>query len=195
MLVNINITLDLPAETHRLFQLCELITPADSMTTLGQALTPAGNGRDGVAGGAQVTPTEPVAVTEPIEPPKERRPHRAVKPATIAAKAAKTTKPDPSGLADSDDEPETPAAEDLNGPVDPDDDDALGLAAPSMTPAEALELGLGKVRAIYAKGHKAPVKALQQKLGIAKFTDIPPTEGHNFLGMVIKLEEQVGMRV
>jgi outer membrane biosynthesis protein TonB len=186
MQVNIQITLDLPADTDRLFRLTELMNSTDTMTTMTTMApttpTPKPVPPPIPMPPPEPTPTPPAAAAEPVKAPRKPR----------AAKAAPPPVED-TGLADSDD-----PVPDLNGPVDDDDDDdgsSLGLAAPSMTGQDALESGLGKVRVMYAKGHKVSVKQLQQQFNVASFQDIPPTEGHKFLATVIKLEEQLGLRV
>lgn len=132
--------------------------------------------------------------TPPSAPPPPTPAAVSTEPAKRKGRPPKTTPPPPvddTGLADTD-------PLDLQGPVDQGDDDdgdALGLTPPSMTGQDALESGLGKVRVMYAAGHKAPVKQLQQQFNVASFQDIPPTEGHKFLATVIKLEEQLGLRV
>ena len=134
---------------------------------------------------AQPPPPAPVAAA--AEPAKRRgRPAKAAAPSPVV---------EDTGLADTD-------PLDLNGPTvgdpaDDDDDDAetLGLAAPSMTGQDALEAGLGKVRVIFAKGHRSSIKDLQKQFNVASFADIPATEGHRFLASVVKLEEQLGLRV
>lgn len=105
--------------------------------------------------------------------------------------AKKTTAP-----AATDDDPLAPAT-DVNGPVDPDDDDgdALGLAEPSLSPGEAHSKGLVLARELYNKGHKAAVKQLQASLGIAKFTDIPVSDGPKLYAEAKQLAEKVGLHV
>ena len=119
---------------------------------------------------------------------------KAAPKATSSGGKATTAKGNGS-VAKAEPEPDLADTDDAQGPVDPDDDDALGLAPPSMTENEAKELGLGKIREIYARGHRAEVKELQQKLGIGKFTDIPDKDGHKLLKLVVAIEEKLGMRV
>lgn len=192
MLVDINITLDLPADYDRLFRLTELMNqPVDTLAAIAKDTI----AKATMAPAAPPTPKPvppPIPVPEPTPPPAAAaEPPRTRKPR--AAKAAPAPVED-TGLADTD---EPDPVQDLNGPLDDDDDDgaSLGLAAPSMTGQDALESGLGKVRVMYAKGHKVSVKQLQQQFNVASFQDIPPTDGHKFLATVIKLEEQLGLRV
>jgi hypothetical protein len=131
---------------------------------------------------------KPATVVSPAKPTPAPR-GRPPKAATAAGNGGKpATPPVDSGLADDD-------PTDLAGPTDPDDEDALGLSAPSMTPHEALEQGLGIARDLYAGGHRGPVKEVQQKWGVAKFTDIPSTDGHKFLKTMMDLQGKLGLRV
>ena len=175
-----------PTDTLRnILQLFEAkgLEPPTVTTSNGQ------NAPVGVSGGMGSNLIEDPAPASPA-PPAPSAPPTEIKRRGRPPKAAAPPPPsDDTGLADTD------APEDLAGPVDPDEEDALGLTQPSMTGKDALELALGKVRVIYARGNRGPVKELQQKMGIASFTDIPPSDGHRFLALVIKLEEQLGMRV
>ena len=101
-----------------------------------------------------------------------------------AAKAAKTG--------------QTPV-EDVLGPADGPEDQApqaedLGLADPSMSPAEAKEAGLALVRECYAAGKVAEVKALQKEWQVAKFYDVPIPRGHEFYQRVMKMAVETGIR-
>ena len=131
------------------------------------------------AAGGVVTTT--IAPSAPADPPRGRGRPRG---SNNGGAGGNTAAANSGGLAD-----------DLNGPVDPDDDDALGLSQPSMTAKEALEQGLGRLREIYAKGHRKEVKDLQGKLGIAKFTDVDEKDGHKLFTLVGELETKLGLRV
>lgn len=64
-----------------------------------------------------------------------------------------------------------------------------------LSPAEALDLGLTLVRAIYNAGHKREVKELQATFAVAKFSDIPVDRGHEFYKLVLALSEKIGVSV
>ncbi len=101
--------------------------------------------------------------------------------AAKAAKAGQTPVEDVLGPADSP-EDQAPEAEDL------------GLADPSMSPAEAKEAGLALVRECYAAGKVAEVKALQKEWQVAKFYDVPIPRGHEFYQRVMKMAVETGIR-
>jgi len=162
--------------------------------------------------GAPKPPADPAPIPMPPPAPTPApTPPAAKKPAIKGRSPAKPPPPvppvDDTGLADSDPDP-TPTPIPVETQLDPvdldvagddaeadDDQDALGLGGSSMTGQDALEAGLGKARVLFANGHKASVKDIQKKFNVASFKDITPTQGHELLAMVIKLEEQLGLRV
>jgi hypothetical protein len=79
-----------------------------------------------------------------------------------------------------------------NGQDQPDDD--MGLVPPAMSPGEARDAALALVRQAYAAGHVAEVKALQKEYNVAKFYDVPVTEGHAFYQRVMQLLQSVGIQ-
>lgn len=159
-------------------------TPKIAVTTGTSPTPPAppkGSNGAGVAAPATATAAAPVAAAAPA---KKGRP---AKNAAAAAPAVAASDP----LAAGDDDP----LGDVAGPVDPADEegDALGLAQPTLSPAEAHEKGMNLARELYGKGHKAQVKSLQTQMGIAKFTDIPVSEGHKFYKLALDCAGQVGV--
>lgn len=103
-----------------------------------------------------------------------------------AAKAAKQAGP-PAGT--------NGGAEDLGDQLVGDDADTdtddLGLADPSMSPAEAKEAALALVRQMYAAGKVAEVKKLQKEYQVAKFYDVPLEKGHQFYREVLAISHKV----
>ena len=94
-----------------------------------------------------------------------------------------------------------PSPVDVAGEPESDDDDiGLGTEQPNLTPAEALEQGLGIIRNVFINGKQGNaaaqkgVKALQTKWGIAKFSDIPAKQGHLFYREAVALAESLGLR-
>jgi len=107
---------------------------------------------DGLAGPVASPPAAP-------KPPAEPSPSPAATPRPRGRPAKTPPAPNGGGLVLADeDEPK-----DVAGPPDPDDEDALGLAQPSLTDGEALEQALGGTREIYAQGHRGPMKEMQQR--------------------------------
>lgn len=156
-------------------------TPKIAVTTGTSAPQPTPpKGSNGASAAAPATAAAPAAAA----PAKKGRP---AKNAAAAAPAVAASDP----LAAGDDDP----LGDVAGPVDPADEegDALGLAQPTLSPAEAHEKGMNLARELYGKGHKAQVKSLQTQMGIAKFTDIPVSEGHKFYKLALDCAGQVGV--
>lgn len=125
----------------------------------------------------------PVASAAPAAPTRGRR--RAAVPAPSVANDAA---PAASVAGD--------PLEDMFGddPGDADDADVTGANA-GLSPAEALDLGLTLVRAVYNAGHKKEVKELQAAFGVAKFADVPVDRGHDFYKLVLALAEKTGVSV
>ena len=153
--------------------------------------------------GVKATVQAQIPATAPLVPPAA-----AMKPQAATAATNKT--PAQTGKSKTNPPPaKTPAAQDpvmdltggtngvggaaSNGGPDLDDDD-MGLDDPSMSPGEARDAALAMIRQIYAQGHVAEVKALQKDFAIAKFYDVPVTEGHNLWRRVTSLAQSVGMR-
>ena len=73
------------------------------------------------------------------------------------------------------------------------DDLGLGVTEPSSrSGAEAKEEARNLVNGLWNAGHKKEVKALQAKLGVVKFYDVPEQDGHKFYKLALELAEKVG---
>ena len=92
------------------------------------------------------------------------------------------------------------------GPVDltdqadqaDDDEDPLGLGPPDTaapSAQEAKDNALKLIGELWRANHKPQVKALQQTMGVAKFTDVPEADAHRLYKLTLQLAEQVGHRV
>lgn len=142
-----------------------------------------------------VLPVNPDNTKDP-GPPAEARTQQ-LREQAAKARAAKAAKAEAQAQATAlDPDPVV----DLTGPANgdgttaTDDADDLGLAPTTMSPAEAKEASLALLRDIYAV-HPANVKALQKDLKVAKFSDVPVSDGHAFYKQVVKIAQDVGMRV
>jgi hypothetical protein len=131
------------------------------------------------------------------EPPPAEARTQQLREQAAKARAAKAAKAEAQAQATAlDPDPVV----DLTGPANgdgtgtTDDADDLGLAPTTMSPAEAKEASLALLRDIYAV-HPANVKALQKDLKVAKFSDVPVSDGHAFYKQVVKIAQDVGMRV
>lgn len=97
--------------------------------------------------------------------------------------------------------PDPPASDplatgdDLAGPVDPaeDEGDALGLAQPTLSPAEAHARGLVLTRALFNANQRGPVKTIQKQMGVAKFTDIPISDGPKLYALAKAEADKAGI--
>ena len=188
MRVQVNVIFDLESEADRAAIVARLggIFSAAHVET--EVVPLSGNGADEApmrVGGAAQTP-DPASVKAPS-------PGRVAAAANArAAKQAQqkpTSDAPPNQLASAAD-----LAGGINGQDQSDDDDALGLNSPSMSPGEAKDAALALVREAYSAGHVAQVKALQKELGVAKFYDVDVTTGHAFYQRVMKLAHEVGIR-
>jgi hypothetical protein len=140
-----------------------------------------------------------VVLTNPLDPPVEppvpvdrTQQLQAQAAKARAAKAAKQAEAQAQAALVPDPVP------DLTGPTNgegtAEDADDLGLAPTSMSPAEAKEASLALLRDIFAV-HPANVKALQKDLKVAKFSDVPVSDGHELYRKVVRIAHDVGMRV
>lgn len=134
---------------------------------------------------------EPAQAAAASQAPAAAAPGRRGRKGANGAATAPAAPPAADPLADT----SADTAADVSGPVDLEDEDSLGLPPASLTNEEAWEQALGSVRDIYAKGHRTEIKDLQKKLDVGKFTDIPKSDGHKLLAMVVAIQEKLGLRV
>jgi hypothetical protein len=200
MQVQVNVIFDLETEADRV----AIMTRIDDMLRMSgvkaDVVPLAGNGADEAPMPSDHPPSEArgmrvggAAQTPDLAPAKVPSPGRVAAAANArAAKQAQqksTSDAPPNQLASAAD-----LAGGTNGQDQSDDDDALGLNAPSMSPGEAKDAALAIVREAYSAGHVAQVKALQKELGVAKFYDVDVAGGHAFYQRVMKLAHEVGIR-
>jgi hypothetical protein len=186
MQVQVNVIFDLENELERSTLINRITRMLDAAGVIA-TVVPAGNGAD--AGPVDDLP-QTTQVSGLAKPPSPGRVAAAAN-----ARAAKQAQQKPTSDASLN---QLASAADLaggtNGQDQSDDDDALGLSAPSMSPGEAKDAALAIVREAYSAGHVAQVKALQKELGVAKFYDVDVAGGHAFYQRVMKLAHEVGIR-
>lgn len=161
--------------------------PAPDATPSGGVGATNGNGAAGDTRVSGSTADAPVAQTR-----SRGRPTAAALRAQAQAQAQVQPQPPAQDPAD-----DPLATDDLNGPVDPadDDGDALGLSPPTLSPGEMHAKGLVMSRALFNRGDKKAVKQIQTHMGIAKFTDIPISDGPKLYELAKKLCDQAGIDV
>lgn len=139
-----------------------------------------------VTGNGKAAPAAPKAAPTAKAAPASAKPA----PAAAAAKgkaAAPAPKPAPKN---------DPL--DLSGGDDEDEQETAGLGLGDMfddgpqdfkgTPEEAKEEALAQLRVMLANGHKDHVKRVQQIMKVAKFHDVPPEQGFDFLKKVKEIQ-------
>ena len=135
----------------------------------------------------------------PSPPPK---PAPGKKPAPAAALATAPGKKAPAAAPKPASKPALPEADlDLSGGDEDEDDDQTGgldlgdmFDAPADfkgTPEEAKEEALGLLRIMLANNHKDHVKRVQQIMRVAKFHDVPPEQGFEFLKRVKEVQAKI----
>ena len=192
MQVQVNVIFDLETEADRV----AIMTRIDDMLRMSgvkaDVVPLSGNGADEApmrVGGASSAPA-------PDEAKAKDQAAANLKARQQAAANARAAKQSQQAQAKLNPPPPDDLAGGTNGAADTDadDDDALGLNSPSMSPGEAKDAALALVREAYSAGHVVQVKALQKELGVAKFYDVDVAGGHAFYQRVMKLAHEVGIR-
>lgn len=174
-------------ELNDLARANQLITQLSQLSPANLIVPPV-NGPVRVAGGGQA----PALTADELKAQRQQQAANA-----RAAKHAKTSQDAQNANPATQQKPDLLSGTNGGGPTTDDDvDDDLGLSenASSMSPAEAREAGLALVREVYSAGHVAEVKQLQKELSVAKFYDVPVTNGHAFYARVMQLAQGVGLR-